>query len=141
MPPQTTRPPFLTASSAAGTSAPTGAKMIAASSGSGGGSSEPPAQTAPSDRAKFAPPCPRAREGVDVAALPDGDLRHDVRGGAESVEAERAPSPAIRSCASRSDRRTGAAQLRHRRALRQRKAIARVGDSVRRRSRRRACSR
>ena len=52
MPPQTTRPPFFTALSAAGTSAPTGAKMIAASSGSGGVSSEPPAQTAPSERAK-----------------------------------------------------------------------------------------
>ena len=51
MPPQTTRPPFLTALSASGTSAPTGAKMIAASSGSGGISSEPPAQTAPSDLA------------------------------------------------------------------------------------------
>jgi hypothetical protein len=49
MPPQTTRPPFLTALRAIGTSAPTGAKMIAASSGSGGTSSEPPAQTAPSD--------------------------------------------------------------------------------------------
>ena len=49
MPPQTTRPPFLTALSAIGTSAPTGAKMIAASSCSGGASSEPPAQIAPSD--------------------------------------------------------------------------------------------
>ncbi len=35
MPPQTTRPPLRTAASAAGTSAPTGAKMIAASSGFG----------------------------------------------------------------------------------------------------------
>ena len=52
MPAQTTRPPLRTARSAAGTSAPTGAKMIAASSGSGGGSSESPAQTAPSARAK-----------------------------------------------------------------------------------------
>jgi len=51
MPPQTTRPPFFTALSASGTSAPTGAKMMAASSRSGGISSEPPAQTAPSDRA------------------------------------------------------------------------------------------
>ena len=38
--------------SAAGTSAPTGAKMMAASSVSGGASSEPPAHTAPSSRAK-----------------------------------------------------------------------------------------
>ena len=36
MPAQTTRPPLRTAFSAAGTSAPTGAKMIAQSSGSGG---------------------------------------------------------------------------------------------------------
>jgi hypothetical protein len=52
MPPQTTRPPFFTALRARGTSAPTGAKMMAASSGSGGLSSEPPAQAAPSERAK-----------------------------------------------------------------------------------------
>src|SRR3970282_741000 len=35
MPPQITRPPFFTACSACGTSAPTGAKRIAASGGSG----------------------------------------------------------------------------------------------------------
>jgi hypothetical protein len=52
MPPQMTRPPFFTALSAAGTSAPAGAKMIAASSSSGGASSDPPAQIAPSERAK-----------------------------------------------------------------------------------------
>ena len=37
IPAQTTTPPFAVARSAAGTSAPTGAKMIAASSSSGGG--------------------------------------------------------------------------------------------------------
>ena len=37
MPAQTTVPPLALARSAAGTSAPTGAKMIAASSSSGGG--------------------------------------------------------------------------------------------------------
>src|SRR5262249_7261742 len=52
MPPQTTIPPFLVADSAAGTSAPTGAKISAASSGSGGGAVELPAHSAPSDRAK-----------------------------------------------------------------------------------------
>ena len=36
VPPQTTRPPFRTAPSACGTSAPTGAKMIAASRATGG---------------------------------------------------------------------------------------------------------
>ena len=51
IPPQTTVPPGATARSAAGTSAPSGAKMIAASSGSGGGAPEPPAHTAPSRRA------------------------------------------------------------------------------------------
>src|SRR5215510_8448100 len=91
MPPQTTRPPFFTALSASGTSAPTGAKMMAASSGSGGTSSEPPAQTAPSD---FARPCaaasPARVEGVDAAALPGRHLRQDVGSRAEAVESERA---------------------------------------------------
>ena len=44
IPAQTTTPPFATAASAAGTSAPTGAKMIAASSSSGGLSVELPAR-------------------------------------------------------------------------------------------------
>ena len=52
MPAQTTVPPLRDGRSAAGTSAPTGAKMIAASSCAGGASSDPPAQTAPSARAK-----------------------------------------------------------------------------------------
>ena len=51
MPPHTTTPPLRTARSAAGTSAPTGAKMIAASSACGGVASEPPAHTAPRLRA------------------------------------------------------------------------------------------
>src|SRR6266576_3598158 len=55
MPAQTTLPPFASARSASGTSAPTGAKMMAASSSSGGRSSEPPAQTAPSSRANACP--------------------------------------------------------------------------------------
>jgi hypothetical protein len=58
---QMTRPPFFTALSASGTSAPTGAKMIAASSGSGGRSSELPAQTAPSEVAKRCDPASPGR--------------------------------------------------------------------------------
>ena len=51
MPAHTTTPPFRTAASATGTSAPTGAKMIALSSSTGGLSSGPPAHSAPSSRA------------------------------------------------------------------------------------------
>ena len=51
MPPHTTVPPGRTAASAAGTSAPTGAKMMAASSATGAGASESPAHTAPMSRA------------------------------------------------------------------------------------------
>ena len=98
MPAQTTVPPRSTARSAAGTSAPTGAKMIAASSVSGGALSEPPAQAAPSSRAK----CLRrgiagAGEGEDLAALPARHLGDDVRRGAEAVDAEAPASPAITS--------------------------------------------
>ena len=69
IPPHTTMPPLRTARSAAGTSAPTGAKMIAASSGCGGASSEPPAHAA----------AERAGEplAVDVAGPGEGD---DVAG-------------------------------------------------------------
>ncbi len=74
--------------------------MIAASSGSGGISSEAPAQTAPSDlRKRLRRRVAAAGERVDAATLPGGDLRKNVRGGAEAVEAERlriAPSPAMR---------------------------------------------
>ena len=48
IPAHTTVPPGATARSAAGTSAPTGAKMIAASSGSGPGFIASPAHSAPS---------------------------------------------------------------------------------------------
>ena len=44
-------PPGASARSAAGTSAPTGAKMIAASSSSGGGPIASPAHSQPSERA------------------------------------------------------------------------------------------
>ena len=70
MPPQTTTPPLRTARSAAGTSAPTGAKMIAASSARGGVASEPPAHTAPSAQGEVLRlPVAGPGEGVDLAAL------------------------------------------------------------------------
>src|SRR2546428_378785 len=55
IPAQTTVPPFETARSATGTSAPIGAKMIAASSGSGGSWSDPPAHSAPQSSANVRP--------------------------------------------------------------------------------------
>ena len=61
IPAQTTTPPFLTARSPAGTSAPTGAKIRVASRRTGGASSEPPAQAAPRVRAKA---CPSASPGL-----------------------------------------------------------------------------
>ena len=89
MPAQTTTPPLPTARSAAGTSAPTGAKTIAASSSSGAGPAESPAHSAPSSSASD---CGRvvaaAGEGEHPPALVDGDLADDVRGRAEAVEAE-----------------------------------------------------
>ncbi len=60
MPAHTTVPPFSTALSAVGTSAPAGAKIIAASRGSGASASDGPAQAAPSSRAK---PCAAASPG------------------------------------------------------------------------------
>src|SRR6266568_3851535 len=60
IPAHTTVPPFATARSASGTSAPTGAKMMAASSSSGGTSVESPAQAAPIAHANA---CPAASPG------------------------------------------------------------------------------
>ena len=76
--------------------APTGAKMMAASSGSGGVSSEPPAQHAPSVGRSLRRRDRRTREGVNFAALPAADLGDDVGGGAEAIETDTAPSPAMR---------------------------------------------
>ena len=91
MPAQTTVAPLPVAASAAGTRLPTGAKRSAASSGAGGASSEAPAQAHPSSRAKACErDVARAREGEHLAPLGHGDLRDEVRGGAEAVEAERA---------------------------------------------------
>jgi hypothetical protein len=75
-------------------------------------SSEPPAQAAPSSRAKrlrrvVAGP----REGKDLSAPATRDLRDDVRRGAEAVQAQpRRASPAMRRRGSRSARRTAAAR-------------------------------
>jgi len=90
-PPQTTRPPFFTARSATGTSAPTGAKMMAASSGSGGVSSDPPAQTAPSERANPAPPCPGAGERIDAAPCHAATCARICAAAAEPIDAECRP--------------------------------------------------
>src|ERR1017187_10360248 len=114
MPPQTTRPPLRTAFSAAGTSAPTGAKIMAASSRSRGARSQPPPPPPPGRKNRggvepfrrrlFRAARPHraeracevlcggvalAREGEHAPALPDRDLRQDMGGGAEAVEAER----------------------------------------------------
>jgi hypothetical protein len=128
-----TRPPFFTALSASGTSVPTGAKMIAASSGSGGRSSELPAQTAPSEVAKRCDGrVPRSRECVDAPALPGSDLRQDMGGCAEAVEAERKPRPGHAIAAPADE--AGAQQRRRFQGielLRQRKAESRVGEDVR----------
>ena len=86
MPPHTTRPPLRTARKACGTSAPTGAKMIAAPSCVGGGSSEPPAH-APT-RKHLGLCIARAGEGVHLPALVPRDLGHQVRGRAETTQAE-----------------------------------------------------
>ena len=89
MPPQTTVAPLAVARSAAGTSAPAGAKISAASSCSGGSADDGPAHTAPSERAKACAACVAvAREGVDLAPFGDGDLGHEVGRGAEAVDAE-----------------------------------------------------
>ena len=75
MPAHTTVPPFAIARSAAGTSAPTGAKMIAASSGAGGAAVDSPAHVAPSSRANAcADVVAGAREREDLAPLPRRDL-------------------------------------------------------------------
>src|SRR3954454_20860306 len=100
MPAHTTTPPGASARSAAGTSAPTGAKTIAASSSSGAGPIASPAHSAPISRRDAGPlgadlarerlrrRVVRAREGEHAPALVAGYLGDDVRGGAEAVEAE-----------------------------------------------------
>ena len=80
-------PPRSSASSATGTSVPTGAKRMAASSGSGGASAEPTADAAPSSsasrRASSEP-----RHDVHRRPLVQGDLRREVCRRAKAVDAE-----------------------------------------------------
>ena len=89
MPPQTTVPPLRTAASAVGTRLPTGAKISAASSSSRGRrvGVAGPGRT---HRAREVLGCrvAGAGEGEQLAALVARDLRHDVGGGAEAVDAE-----------------------------------------------------
>ena len=132
MPAQTTVPAFATARSAAGTRAPTGAKMIAASSGSGGalgGGSRPlGAQLA---RERLTLLVARAGEGEHAAALVPRHLRHDVRGGAEPVDAQ---PLRVSSCAERAMTDESGAEQRRRVAVgvsdRKREAVPRVRHGV-----------
>ena len=130
MPALITRAPLALARSAAGISAPTGAKTIAPSSSSGGCSSEDPAHSAPSSRAKsWRLGVALAGEGEDPPALVDGDLAEDVSGGAEAVEpdplgvADQAQRPVADQPGAEQRRR-----LHVRVALGDREAEALVGD-------------
>jgi hypothetical protein len=86
MPPETTVPPFLVALSAAGISAPTGAKISAASSGSGGASSEP--HRAEIAGEILAGDIARLGEGEHLPALEFRDLGDDVRRCAKTVNSD-----------------------------------------------------
>ena len=89
MPAQTTTPPLTVAASAAGSSAPTGAKIRAASSAAGGAESEPPAHAQPSARAKACPASSCGRVNAKISRpLRDRDLRDQVRRRAEAVESD-----------------------------------------------------
>ncbi len=89
MPAQITWPPRAVAASAAGTSAPAGAKISAASSGVGGEVSLPPVQWTPSRAANAcAASSPGSGERVDGAALRQCDLRDQMRGRPKTVDAE-----------------------------------------------------
>ncbi len=70
-----------------------------------------------------------AREGEDRAPLPSRDLRHDMRGGAEPVEAE---PPAVAGDHQRAPADEAGAEQRSKRhvaaVLAERKGIARIGD-------------
>ena len=90
MPPQTTTPPFRTDRSAAGTSAPTGAKTSAASSGSGGSLVRAARPDRPEGTREFLRRgVSRAREGEDLAPLEPRHLRDEVRGRAEAPDSHR----------------------------------------------------
>ena len=132
MPAQTTVPPLASARSAAGTSAPTGAKMIAASSGSGGAAPDVAGPLgAELAREALRRVVAGAREREHAPALVAGDLADDVRGGAEAVEAEPLgvaghPQRAVADQPGAQQRRG----LEVRVAVGDREAEARVGDRV-----------
>ena len=89
IPAHTTVPPFATAPSASGTSAPTGAKMIAASSSSGGVWSVSPAHTAPSShRELLARGVAGSGDREDAPSLVARHLGNDVSRRAEAVQAK-----------------------------------------------------
>src|SRR5215217_6585068 len=122
MPAQTTVPPGATARSAAGTSAPAGAKISAASSGSGPLRPERPRQ--PLGLLVL-----RAGEGEHAPPLVHRDLADDVRRRAEAVQTEalrvaREPQRAVADQPAAQQRR----ELERVRLVRQREAEALVGD-------------
>ena len=132
MPPQTTVPPGRIARSAAGTSAPTGAKMIAASSASGGGCIGAAGPLAAEPRANA---CAGASPGrVKANSRRPSIARHlgdDVRRRAEAVDAE--PLGVARHAQAAVADQPGAQQRRRLGvavAAGERKAVAGVGDRV-----------
>src|SRR5713226_2429663 len=102
IPAQTTAPPFATASSAAGTSGPgrreddRRVEFLRRTLVGGAGP-----LGAELERQRLRRLVPRTREGEDAPALAARELRDDVRGGAEAVEAEplRVPGEAQRAVA------------------------------------------
>ncbi len=89
MPPQTTMPPLRTAAQRRRHQGADRREDDRGVERLGRRSSEPPAQTAPRRRAKaWAAASPGRVKAKTPPALVAGDLRHDVRRGAEAVEAE-----------------------------------------------------
>ena len=143
MPAQTTTPPLTVAASAAGSSAPTGAKIRAASSAAGGAESEPPAHAQPSERANACPVSSCGRVNAKTSRpWRDRDLRNQVRRGAETIEpdARRVTGHAQRAVAdqSRAQQRRGMHVVD---ACGQRITVIGARHGVLVHSRRRACTR
>jgi hypothetical protein len=83
----TSTPPRSSARRAVGTRCPTGAKTMAASSGSGGASSALPTEAGAQCEGEL--PCAfGSGEHMDRCTLPHRDLRDEVGGGTEAVEAQ-----------------------------------------------------
>ena len=103
MPATASVPPRSSARSATGTSSPAGANRIAASSGSGGAASAAPGR----GRARAAAPAAglrRAGQHVHRGPLGERDLRGEVRGRAEAVDARAGRPGAARPAAARGSR-------------------------------------